>query len=118
MQNHAYKVFQISLGKCGAPEETRTPNPQIRSLVLYPVELRVRREQVFSRARWGRQPLKCKKSEIFLSVIAQKVFPTAVFRAMERNMRPTFRGSVYAFKRIASRMRFKYHGKRLVFGVL
>lgn len=26
----------------GAPEEIRTPDPQIRSLVLYPVELRVR----------------------------------------------------------------------------
>ncbi len=24
----------------GAPERSRTPNPQIRSLVLYPVELR------------------------------------------------------------------------------
>ena len=24
----------------GAPEKIRTPNPQIRSLVLYPVELR------------------------------------------------------------------------------
>ena len=24
----------------GAPGETRTPNPQIRSLVLYPIELR------------------------------------------------------------------------------
>jgi hypothetical protein len=28
--------------KAGAPEETRTPNPQIRSLVLYPIELRAR----------------------------------------------------------------------------
>jgi hypothetical protein len=27
-------------GKPGAPGETRTPNPQIRSLVLYPIELR------------------------------------------------------------------------------
>ena len=27
----------------GAPEEIRTPDPQIRSLVLYPAELRVRR---------------------------------------------------------------------------
>src|SRR4051812_35613504 len=27
-------------GKAGAPGEVRTPNPQIRSLVLYPVELR------------------------------------------------------------------------------
>src|SRR5690606_2575010 len=29
-------------GKFGAPEEIRTPDPQIRSLVLYPAELRVR----------------------------------------------------------------------------
>jgi hypothetical protein len=28
--------------KTGAPEEIRTPDPQIRSLVLYPAELRVR----------------------------------------------------------------------------
>jgi hypothetical protein len=27
----------------GAPERIRTPNPQIRSLVLYPVELRARK---------------------------------------------------------------------------
>jgi hypothetical protein len=26
--------------KVGAPERSRTPNPQIRSLVLYPIELR------------------------------------------------------------------------------
>jgi 23S rRNA (cytosine1962-C5)-methyltransferase len=30
--------------KIGAPERSRTPNPQIRSLVLYPVELRARAE--------------------------------------------------------------------------
>src|SRR5437762_12407471 len=29
--------------KNGAPERSRTPNPQIRSLVLYPVELRALR---------------------------------------------------------------------------
>ena len=28
--------------KIGAPEEIRTPDPQIRSLVLYPAELRAR----------------------------------------------------------------------------
>ena len=28
-----------------APGETRTPNPQIRSLVLYPIELRARAEK-------------------------------------------------------------------------
>jgi hypothetical protein len=28
--------------KIGAPERSRTPNPQIRSLVLYPIELRAR----------------------------------------------------------------------------
>ncbi len=31
--------------KVGAPERSRTPNPQIRSLVLYPIELRARAEQ-------------------------------------------------------------------------
>src|SRR6266403_1902385 len=31
--------------KIGAPERSRTPNPQIRSLVLYPIELRARAEQ-------------------------------------------------------------------------
>ena len=30
------------LKRNGAPERIRTPNPQIRSLVLYPVELRAR----------------------------------------------------------------------------
>ena len=29
-------------GRNGAPEEIRTPDPQIRSLVLYPAELRAR----------------------------------------------------------------------------
>jgi hypothetical protein len=29
-------------GLTGAPEEIRTPDPQIRSLVLYPAELRAR----------------------------------------------------------------------------
>src|SRR5262245_38317875 len=28
--------------KCGAPGEIRTPDPQVRSLVLYPTELRAR----------------------------------------------------------------------------
>jgi hypothetical protein len=28
-------------GEIGAPGRTRTSNPQIRSLVLYPIELRV-----------------------------------------------------------------------------
>ena len=31
--------------KIGAPERSRTPNPQIRSLVLYPIELRARAEK-------------------------------------------------------------------------
>ena len=32
--------YMILLEKNGAPEEIRTPDPQIRSLVLYPAELR------------------------------------------------------------------------------
>ena len=35
-------------GRNGAPEEIRTPDPQIRSLVLYPAELRVRAVPVVS----------------------------------------------------------------------
>ncbi len=34
----SYKRMILALG--GAPEGSRTPNPQIRSLVLYPIELR------------------------------------------------------------------------------
>ena len=34
--------------KVGAPGGIRTPNPQIRSLVLYPIELRARDELKFS----------------------------------------------------------------------
>src|SRR6202011_231551 len=37
----------------GAPEEIRTPDPQIRSLVLYPAELRARRVvAIGSAAQW------------------------------------------------------------------
>jgi hypothetical protein len=35
------------LKKVGAPGGIRTPNPQIRSLMLYPVELRARLELSF-----------------------------------------------------------------------
>jgi hypothetical protein len=35
--------FEINYLVDGAPEEIRTPDPQIRSLVLYPAELRARR---------------------------------------------------------------------------
>src|SRR6218665_3570561 len=35
-------IFNGFLEGNGAPEEIRTPDPQIRSLVLYPAELRVR----------------------------------------------------------------------------
>src|SRR3954447_23887017 len=37
----------------GAPEEIRTPDPQIRSLVLYPAELRARFSRAFRGARPG-----------------------------------------------------------------
>ena len=36
------KVKHVVKKENGAPEEIRTPDPQIRSLVLYPAELRVR----------------------------------------------------------------------------
>jgi hypothetical protein len=33
-------ISTLSIRVIGAPEEIRTPDPQIRSLVLYPAELR------------------------------------------------------------------------------
>ena len=39
------KRVSLLFEEFGAPERSRTPNPQIRSLVLYPVELRARTEQ-------------------------------------------------------------------------
>jgi hypothetical protein len=38
-----FSGMQQVLANAGAPEEIRTPDPQIRSLVLYPAELRARR---------------------------------------------------------------------------
>ena len=43
--------FILDGGKNGAPEEIRTPDPQIRSLVLYPAELRARFSLTFQGAR-------------------------------------------------------------------
>ena len=36
-------VYAESIDNTGAGERTRTPNPQIRSLMLYPIELRPRK---------------------------------------------------------------------------
>ncbi len=71
--------------KLGAPERIRTPNPQIRSLVLYPVELRARarprrsartgepsrlpgRRQGWSRANWLRRETRLSLEEPYLSI--------------------------------------------------
>ena len=40
----------------GAPEEIRTPDPQIRSLVLYPAELRARRVLAIGFAAYWQAP--------------------------------------------------------------
>ena len=40
-ESYQLAVFAVLCGN-GAPEEIRTPDPQIRSLVLYPAELRAR----------------------------------------------------------------------------
>ena len=42
------QTMAAKLLKFGAPGGIRTPNPQIRSLVLYPIELRARDELKFS----------------------------------------------------------------------
>jgi hypothetical protein len=50
MASEKHRVFQdlFFRKENGAPEEIRTPDPQIRSLVLYPAELRVRAVPVVS----------------------------------------------------------------------
>ena len=43
LKNQRFDDFVFNFSKItGAPEEIRTPDPQIRSLVLYPAELRAR----------------------------------------------------------------------------
>ena len=49
----------------GAPEEIRTPGLQVRSLLLYPAELRARREGVLIEKRTVCQ-CSCGKKMIFL----------------------------------------------------
>ena len=39
-----YKNHQMTMVKNGAPGEIRTPDTQVRSLVLYPAELRARKD--------------------------------------------------------------------------
>jgi hypothetical protein len=50
-----FGTFNKSL-KTGAPEEIRTPDPQIRSLVLYPAELRARRVLAIGFAAYWQAP--------------------------------------------------------------
>ena len=52
----ALKSCRIVRKENGAPGKTRTSNPQIRSLVLYPIELRARsREGHLAQAAWDRK---------------------------------------------------------------
>lgn len=39
-----FEKFYVNHSLYGAPEESRTPNLQIRSLMLYPIELRARND--------------------------------------------------------------------------
>ena len=50
---------------CGAPEEIRTPGLQVRSLLLYPAELRARREGVLIEMRTACQQFWGKKTIFF-----------------------------------------------------
>jgi hypothetical protein len=51
LQNEPQNGPAKTLLSAGAPEEIRTPDPQIRSLVLYPAELRARFSLTFQGAR-------------------------------------------------------------------
>ena len=54
---------------CGAPEEIRTPGLQVRSLLLYPAELRARREGVLIEMRIACQQSWGKKTIFFESLL-------------------------------------------------
>ena len=84
----------------GAPEEIRTPDPQIRSLVLYPAELRARRVLAIGFAAYwqaraaaaGRRELRrtgavaagivarmaCRRRKIFLGGLVAKALAESV----------------------------------------
>ena len=78
-------------GKNGAPEEIRTPDPQIRSLVLYPAELRVRGADGQFRLRGD--PLKapvgeCKSNfakNVILSRTVRQAYEIKRFRLTQRS---------------------------------
>src|SRR4051794_17574223 len=53
LQKDVQNAMAKPLLSAGAPEEIRTPDPQIRSLVLYPAELRARFSRAFQGARPG-----------------------------------------------------------------
>ena len=71
---------------CGAPEEIRTPGLQVRSLLLYPAELRARREKLCIAIALPCQTLLRKKINFYAAaiiglpafdgtMIAQALFP-------------------------------------------
>ena len=49
--NASYDFIKLCGGVIGAPGGTRTPDTQVRSLVLYPAELRARRRRDSVRCR-------------------------------------------------------------------
>jgi hypothetical protein len=49
----------MNTGKTGDPGGSRTPNPQIRSLMLYPVELRGRSPKLYH--FWGQIAAPCRR---------------------------------------------------------
>ena len=55
---------------CGAPEEIRTPGLQVRSLLLYPAELRARREKLCIAIALPCQILSAKKINFYAAAIA------------------------------------------------
>ena len=50
-------AISSAIERNGAPGAIRTPDPQIRSLMLYPAELRVRGEAPLRPVARGRNPL-------------------------------------------------------------
>ena len=65
---------------CGAPEEIRTPGLQVRSLLLYPAELRARCEGVLIEMRTACQQSLGKKTNFFETYAGDALCPNSSCR--------------------------------------
>jgi hypothetical protein len=65
--NKYYNGFTTEVLSAGAPEEIRTPDPQIRSLVLYPAELRALAPETSARSTPSFREMHARLRELWMA---------------------------------------------------